>query len=184
LGIPFLSGFYTKDLNLELAFTGITPASNFCYSLRVHFVIISFAYSTRIVILTFLTQPNNNRYYMNSTYKSSWKIKTALIILPFLSIFAGYFLVEIFAGLESFFYSNLFFFNIDNYNVSDIEFIDPIYKLIPLFAVTKRIIFSICLYVRNKQQFFERIQSVFLYQYILFFLKIGIQIDRLFRLMK
>jgi NADH-ubiquinone oxidoreductase chain 5 len=36
MGIPFLSGFYTKDLILELAFTGITPASTLCLSSHVY----------------------------------------------------------------------------------------------------------------------------------------------------
>ena len=160
MGIPFLSGFYTKDLILELAFTGITPASIFCYGVGVHSVIITSAYSTRILILTFLSEPNNNRYYINSSHESSWNIKIPLIALAFLSIFAGYFLADIFAGLGSFFYGNAFFFNINNYNVSDIEFIDPVYKLIPLLAVMKGIIFSFCLYIKNKQQFFEQKQTL------------------------
>ncbi|MEY3500456.1 MAG: dehydrogenase subunit 5, partial [Bacteroidota bacterium] len=160
MGIPFLSGFYTKDLILELAFTGITPASIFCYGVGVHSVIITSAYSTRILILTFLSEPNNNRYYINSSHESSWNIKISLIALAFLSIFVGYFLADIFAGLGSFFYGNAFFFNINNYNVSDIEFIDPVYKLIPLLAVMKGIIFSFCLYIKNKQQFFEQKQTL------------------------
>lgn len=53
-----------------------------------------------------------------------------------------------------------FFFNINNYNVSDIEFIDPVYKLIPLLAVIKGILFSFCLYIKNKQEFFEQKQAV------------------------
>ena len=171
MGIPFLSGFYTKDLILELAFTGITPVSIFCYALGVHSVIVTSAYSTRILILTFLTEPNNNRYYVNSTHESSWNIKIALITLAFLSIFAGYLLSDIFAGLGTFFYGNAFFFNINNYNVSDIEFIDPIYKLIPLLAVTKGIMFSFCLYIKNKQQFFEQKQSTFFKSIYSFLLK-------------
>jgi proton-translocating NADH-quinone oxidoreductase chain L len=171
MGIPFLSGFYTKDLILELAFTGITPVSIFCYALGVHSVIVTSAYSTRILILTFLTEPNNNRYYINSTHESSWNIKIALITLAFLSIFAGYFLADIFAGLGTSFFGNAFFFNINNYNVSDIEFIDPIYKLIPLLAVAKGMIFSFCLYIKNKQQFFEQKQSIFFKSIYSFLLK-------------
>lgn len=171
MGIPFLSGFYTKDLILELAFTGITPASIFCYGVGVHSVIVTSAYSTRILILTFLAEPNNNRYYLNSTHESSYSIKIALIILAFLSIFSGYFLADIFSGLGAFFYGNAFFFNINNYNVSDIEFIDPVYKLIPLLAVMKGIIFSFCLYIKNKQQFFEQKQKLFFKAIYSFLLK-------------
>jgi NADH-ubiquinone oxidoreductase chain 5 len=171
MGIPFLSGFYTKDLILELAFTGITTASIFCYGLGVHSVIVTSAYSTRILILTFLAKSNNNKYFVNSTHESSYNIKIPLIILAFVSITAGYFLTDIFSGLGSFFYGNSFFFNINNYNVSDIEFIDPIYKLIPLLAVCKGMIFSTCLYVRNKKQFFERKQSVFFKSIYSFLLK-------------
>ena len=171
MGIPFLSGFYTKDLILELAFTGITPVSFFCYCLGVHSVIVTSAYSTRILILTFLSKPNSNRYFINSTHESSYNIKIPLVLLAFVSIIAGYFLVDIFSGLGSFFYSNSFFFNINNYNVSDIEFINPILKLIPLFAVCKGMVFSICLYVRNKEQFFERKQSFFFKKIYSFLLK-------------
>lgn len=103
MGMPFLSGFYTKDLILELAFTGITPAAIFCYGLGVHSVIVTSAYSTRILILTFLAKPNNNRYFVNSTHESSYNIKVPLIILAFVSITVGYFLTDIFSGLGSFF---------------------------------------------------------------------------------
>jgi proton-translocating NADH-quinone oxidoreductase chain L len=109
MGLPFLSGFYTKDLILELAFTGTTPVSIFCYALGIHSVIITSAYSTRILILTFLSKPNNNRYFVNSTHESSYNIKIPLVILAFVSIIVGYFLTDIFLGLCSFFYSNSFF---------------------------------------------------------------------------
>jgi NADH:ubiquinone oxidoreductase subunit 5 (subunit L)/multisubunit Na+/H+ antiporter MnhA subunit len=73
-------------------------------------------------------------------------------------------------GFEAFIiYDNSF--NINNYNVSDIEFIDPIYKLIPLLAVTKGIVFSFCLYIKNKQQFFEQKQSNFFKSIYSFLLK-------------
>lgn len=171
MGIPFLSGFYTKDLILELAFTGVTPISFFCYSLSIHAVIVTSAYSMRVLILTFLVTPNNNRFFVNSTHESSFNMKFSLITLACISIVIGYFLTDIFSGLGSFFYSNSFFFNINNYNVSDIEFIDPLYKLIPLFAVCKGVIFSICLYISNKKQFFERKQTIFFKSIYSFLLK-------------
>jgi proton-translocating NADH-quinone oxidoreductase chain L len=109
MGLPFLSGFYSKDFILELAFIGITPISIFCYTLGVHSVIVTSAYSTRILILTFLSKPNNNRYFVNSTSESLYNIKIPLIVLAFVSITSGYFLTDIFAGLGSFFYGNSFY---------------------------------------------------------------------------
>lgn len=99
MGIPFLSGFYTKDLILELAVIGITPVSSFCYGLAIHAVILTAAYSTRILFLTFLTKPHNNRFFTNSTHESMFNIKFPLIVLGFLSISLGYFLGDTFLGV-------------------------------------------------------------------------------------
>jgi NADH:ubiquinone oxidoreductase subunit 5 (subunit L)/multisubunit Na+/H+ antiporter MnhA subunit len=45
------------------------------------------------------------------------------------------------------------------------------YKLIPLLAICKGILFSICLYIRNKEQFFEKKQGVFFKSIYSFLLK-------------
>lgn len=161
MGIPFLSGFYTKDFILELAIIGITPVSSFCYGLAIHAVILTSAYSTRILFLTFLTKPNNNRYFTNSTFESFYNIKFPLISLGFLSIILGYSFSDIFLGVGNFFYANCFFFNLNNYNIIDIEFIDSFYKLIPLISVCKGICFSMFLYIINKEMFIKKKQSFY-----------------------
>ena len=171
MGIPFLSGFYTKDLILELAVVGTTPLSCFCYGLAIHAVILTSAYSTRILFLTFLTKPHNNRYFTNSTHESFFNIKAPLIFLGFLSISLGYILGDIFLGVGSFFYANCFFFNINNYNLIDIEFLDSFYKLIPLIAVCKGIVFSSYLYIIHKELFFQKKQSFYLKLVYSFLLK-------------
>ena len=115
IGFPFLSGFYSKDILLELIYTSYTSIGLFCYILGVISIFFTSAYSTRILILIFLTNINFNRQLTKNILESGNLIKYPLIILSFLSIVVGYILLDIFCGLGSNFFGPSFFFNINNF---------------------------------------------------------------------
>ncbi len=134
IGFPFLSGFYSKDILLELVFISYSNVSFFCYFFGLLSIFFTSAYSTRILILIFLTKPNFNRQFTKNIVESPSYIKVSLITLSFVSIIAGWFLSDCFCGLGSNFFGTAICFDFDNYNVSDIEFLPFFIKCLPLFV--------------------------------------------------
>ena len=88
LGLPFFSGFYSKDLILE-----ITLFSNFIsFSLWISLitVLLTAFYSTRLIYLSFLANPQQNKFNLLNIHQSNYIIIILLALLTLLSIFSGY----------------------------------------------------------------------------------------------
>lgn len=155
IGFPFLSGFYSKDLLLELLYSANNNFGLFCYILGLISIFFTSAYSTRVLILIFLTHVNFSRQYTKNIVESGALIKYTLIFLSMASIFVGYFFLDVFCGLGSNFFGSSFFFNINNYNMADIEFLSSFIKCIPLLITIFGCSFSYYLYIANNSFFFS-----------------------------
>jgi len=57
IGFPFLAGYYSKDIILELAFGVFSDFSHFAYTLGVFSAFFTAFYSMRLLYLTFLAKP-------------------------------------------------------------------------------------------------------------------------------
>jgi len=169
VGFPFLSGFYSKDILLELIYTNYTSIGLFCYILGIISIFFTSAYSTRILILIFLTNINFNRQLTKNILESGNLIKYPLIFLSFLSIIVGYILLDIFCGLGSNFFGSSFFFNINNFNVADIEFLSCSVKFIPLIITFSGMSFSFYMYIINNSFFFS-LKKYKIFNYIYYYL--------------
>ena len=169
IGFPFLSGFFSKDLLLELAYTSFSNIGFFCYFLGLFSIFFTAAYSTRVLLLIFLVKISNNRYSIKNTFESSFLIKYPLILLSFLSIFVGYFCVDIFCGVGSNFFGSAIFFNINSYNQLDIEFLSVVIKILPLLITILGCFFSFYVYILNTSFLFFLKKNKY-FKYLYFFL--------------
>jgi NADH-ubiquinone oxidoreductase chain 5 len=57
IGFPFLTGFYSKDLILEISYGKYNVLGYFCYCLGTLGAFLTAFYSTRLLYLTFLSKP-------------------------------------------------------------------------------------------------------------------------------
>lgn len=105
LGLPFLAGFYSKDLLLELAFLRLTIDSFFIYVLGLLAALFTSIYSIRLLILVFL----RNSFSFTNTFRSFMLAEVttymyfSLIVLAISSILSGYLFVDLFTGLSNLF---------------------------------------------------------------------------------
>ena len=74
MGFPFLTGFYSKDAILELAFAQYNIGSHFAYYLGCFAAFFTAFYSVRLLFLVFLSNPNGNRKIILNAHEGSWEI--------------------------------------------------------------------------------------------------------------
>ena len=133
VGFPFLTGFYSKDAILEVAYAKYTIEGHFSYVLGVLAAFCTSFYSTRLLFLVFLSEPNGNRLVIINAKEGSWLMGLPLFILSILTIVLGFMTRDLFIGFGTHFWGTSIFILPQNYTLVDIEFIPLFYKLLPLF---------------------------------------------------
>ena len=133
MGFPFLTGFYSKDIILELTYSKYTLTSNFVYWLGLISAFFTSFYSFRLLYLTFWVKPNMYKRVAMFVAESSIFMLFPLFILSLGSIFIGYITKDMFLGLGTNFWGTSIFNLVTNVTVLNGEFMPYSIKLIPLF---------------------------------------------------
>jgi NADH-ubiquinone oxidoreductase chain 5 len=132
MGFPFLTGFYSKDVILEVAYGKFNTSGHFSYLLGTIGAFLTAFYSMRLLYLTFLSKPNIFKSVIFSAKESSYQINFSLLVLTIPSIFIGFYAKDMFIGLGTNFWGNSIFVLPENMNRIDAEFICQTYKLLPV----------------------------------------------------
>lgn len=91
-GFPFLTGFYSKDLILELAFGRYYLVFAFWFAGAAAF--ITAYYSARLLLLAFVVRTNAVRGCFSTAGDPGWRLTLPLVLLSFGSLFLGFLLRE------------------------------------------------------------------------------------------
>lgn len=146
IGFPFLTGFYSKDLILEIAYGKYSVPGHYSYVLGSLGAFFTAFYSTRLIYLTFLSKPNGFKQVIIFAKDSSYQICIALGVLALPSIFIGFYTKDMLVGFGTDFWGASIFVKPENMNQVDSEFIDQKYKLLPVFLSIFGVSLSFLLY--------------------------------------
>jgi NADH-ubiquinone oxidoreductase chain 5 len=171
MGFPFLTGFYSKDTILEVAYSKYTVLSLFAYILGSLAAFCTSFYSIRLLYLVFLSIPNGNKKILTNAHEPSWKMYLPLCILSFFSIFIGFLTKDIFIGFGTNFWGGALFILSNNYSLVDIEFISIFFKLLPLLLSILGATGSFFLYANKLNLFYFLKQNKYFYFIYIFFNK-------------
>lgn len=131
MGSTFLSGFYSKDLILELTFSRYIFSGMFIYFMGTSGAFFTAFYSIRFLISVFFAEANSFRVVFGVLQESSFFLVFPMFFLSLMSIFAGYFFSEAFLGSGSLFFNSIM--PINAYFL-DSDFVEPFAKNLPLFC--------------------------------------------------
>jgi len=133
MGFPFLTGFYSKDVILEVAYGSFTLEGRFVHTLGVLAAFFTAYYSVRLISLTFLRPVNGAKVAYAHAHESPFRMMLPLFILSIASIFIGYLTRDMFIGLGTDFWGNALFTLPTFQYMLESEWLDSSIKMIPLY---------------------------------------------------
>jgi len=191
-GFPFLTGFYSKDVILEVTYAKYNFIGVFSFWLGSVSASITAFYSFKLIYMVFLCNPNSFKKDMELVSEAPYSMSLPLIVLSIFSLFLGFLTKDVFIGFGSPFWNNSIFIMPVNSNILDSEFIPIFVKWTPfflsLFGCSVSVLayyflpyLSLKLYADvklfrllytffNKKWFFDRLQNEFVASFLL---KIG-----------
>ena len=147
MAIPWLTGFYSKDLIIELAYAQYKFSGQAAYWLGTLTAALTAFYSFRLISLVFLSYPNAPKSDYLHSHEAGLAVVIPLTILSLFSIFFGYVCSDLFVGLGTDFFGNSIFIHPDHISLVEAEFSLPLkFKLLPSVASVLAAILAVLLY--------------------------------------
>lgn len=133
-GFPFLAGFYSKDLIIEVSNTKYWVNGQSLYWLAAISAILTMYYSVRLLVIVFLNKFNGFRFTIKTHAKVTSLEIFLLGFLCFLSILTGYMFKDMFTGFGSSYFSNVIYDISNNWANVELELIPARIKLVPVIT--------------------------------------------------
>jgi NADH-ubiquinone oxidoreductase chain 5 len=133
MGFPFLTGFYSKDIIIEVAYAKYSMSGHFAHWFGCMAAFFTAFYSFRLVYLTFISKPMGSRTVIENAHEVPLAMGIPLIVLSFGSIFLGFLMKDMVIGLGTDFWQNAVFVLPKNNLFVESEFIPTSIKLVPTF---------------------------------------------------
>lgn len=150
LATPWLTGFYSKDLIIELAYGHYSFSGTYAYILGSITAGLTAFYSFRLISLVFLTVPNGIKTVYLHSHEANLQVIIPLFILALFSIFFGFVFSDLFVGVGSDFFGNSIYINPNNISIIEAEFTLPIYiKLLPAILSLLGATIAVLFYHKN-----------------------------------
>jgi len=108
-GIPFFSGFYSKDMILEVDWATHLPIGKLVFGMGISAVTLTAFYSFRLLFLVFHGTPRADETVMGHIKESPPIMLIPLMVLGAGSLFSGYVLYDLFVGVDTSFWGSAIF---------------------------------------------------------------------------
>lgn len=155
VGFPFLTGFYSKDTILEIAFANYSINGSFSYWLGSLSVCFTSYYSFRLIFLTFFAPVNGYKLSYNHIHDAPLAMAIPFIILGFGSLFIGYYMKDMMIGGGTDFWGNTLFTLPQNSFLFESEVIPQYVKFIPFIFTLFGAFFSYYIILKNPSISFQ-----------------------------
>jgi len=167
MGFPFLTGFYSKDMILEVAYAQFTVSAHFAHWLGTLAAFFTAFYSFRLIHLTFLSPFQGYRASLEHAHEAPLAMALPLFILSFGSIFVGYATREMMVSLGTDFWGNAIMIRPEHLAAIDAEFIPSGIKLVPVILSITGAASAMYLYTHSQDLLFRfKVQNTGIYRFL------------------
>ncbi len=147
-GVPFFSGYFSKDLIIESAYAANSAVGTYAFWLGVAAAVLTAFYSWRLLFLTFHGAPRADEKVLAHVHESPKVMTVPLIFLALGAIFAGYIGVQIgMVDPSGAFWKGSIFVLEENNVIEAAEHVPGWVKLAPLVATALGIAVAFVMYI-------------------------------------
>lgn len=136
MAAPFFSGFYSKDLLLEILCVPHNFTHTIAYLFTLFAALLTTIYSIRLLIFSMLSRPQFPLTLLPFVKDSPFLMTAPLIFLSITAVTLGYLSHELFLGYGSSFYGNSLYTHPQHLRILDPTSIYSLLPLIPLSFLT------------------------------------------------
>lgn len=133
MGVPFRTGFYSKDVILEVGYGSYTWYGHVAHWLGTGAAFCTGFYSIRLLYYTFLAEPAGHRKVYEGAHDAPRRMAIPLRILSVGSVCVGWLTKDRMIGLGTPFWGQALYTHVDGRIRIDAELIPNKVKLIPVF---------------------------------------------------
>lgn len=108
-GIPFFSGFYSKDIIVDIDWVSHLPGSKIAFVSAILSAFLTAFYSWRLLLLTFHGIARADDAVMSHIHEAPMIMLAPLVVLAIGSLFSGYAFYELFVGANTTFWGAAIF---------------------------------------------------------------------------
>jgi proton-translocating NADH-quinone oxidoreductase chain L len=151
VGWPFLTGFYSKDVILEISGGQYTSLGNFGWWIASLVVFLTSYYSFRLLFLVFLAPPRSSKVLMPKVHESPIPMALPLIFLAIGSIVVGYVSRDMMIGLGSDFWGNAVYTLPHHDHMVEAEYLPQYIRLMPFILTLAGLLVSYILCIAKPE---------------------------------
>ena len=133
MGFPFLTGFYSKDVILEIAYSNYNFSGIVGFWLGLMSASFTAFYSFRLLYLTFISNSNGFKKNIENAHDAPFILGMPLFMLGLCSISIGFLTRDMFIGIGTPFWNNSIFILPEHLVIIDAEFMSVFIKWLPFF---------------------------------------------------
>ncbi len=147
-GVPFFSGFYSKDLIIEVAWGDHSVLGEYAFMLGVLAAALTAFYSWRLIFMTFHGKSRASSEVISHVHESPKIMTIPLIFLALGAIFAGIFTADLFIGDHTHFWGETLLV-LDSHHALEEAHHAPLWvKLLPIVVAFLGIYVAWVFYIR------------------------------------
>ncbi|HYD19785.1 MAG TPA: NADH-quinone oxidoreductase subunit L [Patescibacteria group bacterium] len=149
-GMPFFSGFFSKDTILESNFAAHSAIGNFAYWCGIAAAFLTAFYSWRLIFMTFHGTPRADEKVMAHVHESPKIMTIPLTVLATGAVFAGVFAKNFIGEERAGFWGEAIFVLPENDVLNEVHHIPEWAKLLPTVVGVLGILIAFIFYVRKR----------------------------------
>ncbi len=151
-GIPFFSGYYSKDIILKAAFASNSNVGTFAFWIGIAATFMTALYLWRLIFMVFHGNPRASKEVMDKIEEAPKSMTLPMHILTVGAVFSGWWLYELFVGSERIvFWGSSIFLITEHDTIDSANYVAQWVKDLPVIMALWGVVVAYYMYIKDNK---------------------------------